>query len=104
MRRQRKPSPRCVRAGSTRAGRESVALRAVPRDEIHVIEEFPDEFDLKYRRVDGYLDQGAAEGTRARAGLRRSARTRRRRPRRYRAGLNSGQQSLTCCSSSPTTS
>ena len=33
---------------------ESVALWVVPRDSIHVIEEFPDEFDLKYRRVDGY--------------------------------------------------
>ena len=33
---------------------ESVALWVVPRDSIHAIEEFPDEFDLKYRRVDGY--------------------------------------------------
>jgi ring-1,2-phenylacetyl-CoA epoxidase subunit PaaB len=33
---------------------ESVALWIVPRAEITEIGEFPDEFDLKYRRVDGY--------------------------------------------------
>jgi ring-1,2-phenylacetyl-CoA epoxidase subunit PaaB len=33
---------------------ESVALWVVPRDALHEIREFPDEFDLKYRRVDGY--------------------------------------------------
>jgi phenylacetate-CoA oxygenase PaaH subunit len=33
---------------------ESVALLIVPRDAVHRVEEFPDEFDLKYRRVDGY--------------------------------------------------
>jgi len=33
---------------------ESVALWVVPRDQILEIHEFPDEFDLKYRRVDGY--------------------------------------------------
>ena len=33
---------------------ESVALWLVPRDEIHAIEDWADEFDLKYRRVDGY--------------------------------------------------
>ena len=33
---------------------ESEALWVVPRAAIHAIEEFPDEFDLKYRRVDGY--------------------------------------------------
>ncbi len=33
---------------------ESVALWVVPREAITAIEEFPDEFDLKYRRVDGY--------------------------------------------------
>ena len=32
---------------------ESVALWVVPREAIVEIEEFPDEFDLKYRRVDG---------------------------------------------------
>ena len=33
---------------------ESVALWVIPREEIVEIDEFPDEFDLKYRRVDGY--------------------------------------------------
>ncbi len=33
---------------------ESVALWLVPRDAIHVVEHWADEFDLKYRRVDGY--------------------------------------------------
>jgi phenylacetate-CoA oxygenase PaaH subunit len=33
---------------------ESAALWLVPRDALREIDEFPDEFDLKYRRVDGY--------------------------------------------------
>jgi ring-1,2-phenylacetyl-CoA epoxidase subunit PaaB len=33
---------------------ESAALWLVPREAIEQIDEFPDEFDLKYRRVDGY--------------------------------------------------
>ena len=33
---------------------ESDALWLVPRDAVSEIEEFVDEFDLKYRRVDGY--------------------------------------------------
>ena len=33
---------------------ESVALWLVPRDAVHVVDEWADEFDLKYRRVDGY--------------------------------------------------
>ena len=33
---------------------ESEALWLVPRRAVHEIEEFVDEFDLKYRRVDGY--------------------------------------------------
>ena len=33
---------------------ESVALWLVPRDAIHDVEGWADEFDLKYRRVDGY--------------------------------------------------
>jgi phenylacetate-CoA oxygenase PaaH subunit len=33
---------------------ESEALWLVPRAAVHEIEEFVDEFDLKYRRVDGY--------------------------------------------------
>ena len=33
---------------------ESEALWLVERGAVHEITEFPDEFDLKYRRVDGY--------------------------------------------------
>jgi ring-1,2-phenylacetyl-CoA epoxidase subunit PaaB len=33
---------------------ESVALWLVPRDAVHVVSDWADEFDLKYRRVDGY--------------------------------------------------
>ena len=33
---------------------ESIALWIVPRDAIHSVTEWSDEFDLKYRRVDGY--------------------------------------------------
>ena len=33
---------------------ESVALWLVPRDAVHVVDQWADEFDLKYRRVDGY--------------------------------------------------
>ena len=47
---------------------ESVALWVVPRDAIHAIEEFPDEFDLKYRRVDGYSIKARLKEARARAG------------------------------------
>jgi phenylacetate-CoA oxygenase PaaH subunit len=47
---------------------ESVALWVVPRDEIMAIEEFPDEFDLKYRRVDGYSIKERLRIARERAG------------------------------------
>jgi phenylacetate-CoA oxygenase PaaH subunit len=33
---------------------ESIALWLVRRDAIHSVTEWSDEFDLKYRRVDGY--------------------------------------------------
>ena len=33
---------------------ESAALWLVPRDQVHVVDDWADEFDLKYRRVDGY--------------------------------------------------
>ena len=33
---------------------ESVALWLVPRSAVHKVSEWADEFDLKYRRVDGY--------------------------------------------------
>ena len=47
---------------------ESVALWVVPRDEILEIDEFPDEFDLKYRRVDGYSIKARLKEARERAG------------------------------------
>ena len=51
---------------------ESEALWLVPRDEIHAIEDWADEFDLKYRRVDGYSIKArlkeARERTSARTG------------------------------------
>jgi ring-1,2-phenylacetyl-CoA epoxidase subunit PaaB len=47
---------------------ESVAIWVVPRDQITTIEEFPDEFDLKYRRVDGYSIKARLKEARERAG------------------------------------
>jgi phenylacetate-CoA oxygenase PaaH subunit len=47
---------------------ESVALWLVPRDAVHEIAEFPDEFDLKYRRVDGYSIKARLRAARERAG------------------------------------
>ena len=47
---------------------ESVALWLVPRDAIHEVEDFPDEFDLKYRRVDGYSIKTRLKEARERAG------------------------------------
>ena len=53
---------------------ESVALWVVPRDEIMAIEEFPDEFDLKYRRVDGYSIKARLKEARERVGSTERAR------------------------------
>ena len=47
---------------------ESVALWLVPRDAIHEIEDWADEFDLKYRRVDGYSIKARLKEARERAG------------------------------------
>ena len=47
---------------------ESVALWLVPRDAIHEIDEFPDEFEMKYRRVDGYSIKERLKEARERAG------------------------------------
>ena len=47
---------------------ESVALWLVPRDALREIDEFPDEFDLKYRRVDGYSLKARLRLARERAG------------------------------------
>jgi phenylacetate-CoA oxygenase PaaH subunit len=47
---------------------ESEELWLVPRSSIHRIAEFPDEFDLKYRRVDGYSIKTRLREARQRAG------------------------------------
>jgi ring-1,2-phenylacetyl-CoA epoxidase subunit PaaB len=47
---------------------ESVGLWVVPREAIVEIDEFPDEFDLKYRRVDGYSIKARLKEARARVG------------------------------------
>ena len=47
---------------------ESVALWLVARDAVSEIDEFPDEFDLKYRRVDGYSLKTRLREARERAG------------------------------------
>ena len=47
---------------------ESVALWLVPRDALHEIDEFPDEFEMKYRRVDGYSIKARLREARERAG------------------------------------
>ena len=47
---------------------ESAALWLVPRHDVHEIHEFPDEFDLKYRRVDGYSIKARLKEARERAG------------------------------------
>ena len=47
---------------------ESVALWLVPRASIHQVTEWADEFDLKYRRVDGYSIKARLKEARERAG------------------------------------
>jgi phenylacetate-CoA oxygenase PaaH subunit len=47
---------------------ESAALWLVRRDAIREIVDFPDEFDLKYRRVDGYSIKTRLREARERAG------------------------------------
>ncbi len=47
---------------------ESEALWLVPRDAVHEVHDFPDEFDLKYRRVDGYSIKARLKEARERAG------------------------------------
>jgi phenylacetate-CoA oxygenase PaaH subunit len=46
---------------------ESVALWLVPRDAVHVVGDWADEFDLKYRRVDGYSIKARLKEARERA-------------------------------------
>jgi ring-1,2-phenylacetyl-CoA epoxidase subunit PaaB len=45
---------------------ESIALWLVPRDAIRRIDDWADEFDLKYRRVDGYSIKGRLKEVRDR--------------------------------------
>ena len=47
---------------------ESVALWLAPRDSIREIDDWADEFDLKYRRVDGYSIKARLKEARERAG------------------------------------
>ena len=49
---------------------ESEALWLVPRDSIHAVTEWADEFDLKYRRVDGYSIKVRLKEARERAAAR----------------------------------
>jgi ring-1,2-phenylacetyl-CoA epoxidase subunit PaaB len=46
---------------------ESVALWLVPRDSLHEVEDWANEFDLKYRRVDGYSIKARLKEARERA-------------------------------------
>ena len=46
---------------------ESAALWLVPREAVHEVREFPDEFDLKYRRVDGHSNKARLAEARERA-------------------------------------
>ena len=47
---------------------ESEALWLVPREAVHAITDWADEFDLKYRRVDGYSIKVRLKEARERAG------------------------------------
>ena len=47
---------------------ESSALWLAPREALHEVHDFPDEFDLKYRRVDGYSIKSRLKEARERAG------------------------------------
>ena len=49
---------------------ESVALWLVPREAVHAVEDWADEFDLKYRRVDGYSIKARLKEARERASAR----------------------------------
>ena len=47
---------------------ESVALWVVPRDAVHEIDEFVDELEKNYHRVDGYSIKAKLKEARERAG------------------------------------
>ena len=46
---------------------ESIALWLVPRDAISTVDDWADEFELKYRRVDGYSIKARLKEARERA-------------------------------------
>ena len=46
---------------------ESVALWLVPRHAVHLVDDWADEFDWKYRRVDGYSIKARLKEARERA-------------------------------------
>ena len=48
---------------------ESIALWLVPRKAIHSVTQWSDEFDLKYRRVDGYSIKARLKEARGRRRL-----------------------------------
>ena len=48
--------------------KESVALWLVPREDVRAIDDFPDEFEMKYRRVDGYSIKARLREAREKAG------------------------------------
>ena len=52
---------------------ESVALWIVPRNAIASVEEFPDELERNYHRVDGYSIKAKLKEARERAGTARAA-------------------------------
>ena len=65
------PAARCAAVSAREQyGRrgESTALWLVPREAVDEIEDFVDEFDLKYRRVDGYSIKERLKEARERAG------------------------------------
>jgi phenylacetate-CoA oxygenase PaaH subunit len=47
---------------------ESVALWLVPGDAVHVVDDWADEVELKYRRVDGYSIKARLKEARSRVG------------------------------------
>jgi phenylacetate-CoA oxygenase PaaH subunit len=49
---------------------ESAALWLVPREAVHVVDDWADEFGLKYRRVDGYSIKVRLKEARERAAAR----------------------------------
>jgi ring-1,2-phenylacetyl-CoA epoxidase subunit PaaB len=53
---------------------ESAALWLVPREAVHSVDDWADEFDLKYRRVDGYSIKVRLKEARERAGTAARAR------------------------------